>query len=75
MTCRPALEVGPTGTPIRTFMKIALVQQSAGPDKDANVARGLAALGEAARAGAEVVVFPELAFERFHPQRPAGRGS
>ena len=25
-----------------------------------------------ARAGAEVVVFPELAFERFHPQRPAG---
>ncbi|MGH8430867.1 MAG: nitrilase-related carbon-nitrogen hydrolase, partial [Solimonas sp.] len=52
-------------------MKIALVQQSLGPDKDANVARGLAALAEAARAGAEVVVFPELAFEPFHPQRPA----
>jgi predicted amidohydrolase len=52
-------------------MKISLVQQSAGPDKDANVARGLAALAEATRAGAEVVVFPELAFEQFHPQRPA----
>ena len=53
-------------------MKIALVQQSASPDKDANIARGLGALAEAARGGAELVVFPELAFERFHPQRPAG---
>ena len=52
-------------------MRIALVQQSATPDKDHNAARGLAALETAARAGAEIVAFAELAFERFHPQRPA----
>jgi predicted amidohydrolase len=48
-----------------------LVQQHATPDKQANVAAGLAALERAARDGAEVVAFAELAFERFHPQRPA----
>lgn len=53
-------------------MRIALVQQHATRDKAANVARGLAALESAARAGAEVVGFAELAFEWFHPQRPAG---
>jgi predicted amidohydrolase len=52
-------------------MRIALVQQRAEPDKASNVARGLAALERAARDGAEVVAFAELAFERFHPQRPA----
>lgn len=52
-------------------MKIALVQQHAAPDKPDNVRRGLAALEEAARAGASVVTYAELAFERFHPQRPA----
>jgi len=52
-------------------MQIALVQQHAGADKSANVARGLVALERAARHGAEVVAFAELAFERFHPQRPA----
>src|SRR5688500_18392402 len=52
-------------------MKIALVQQRADVDKSSNVARGLAALERAARGGAEVVAFAELAFERFHPQRPA----
>lgn len=53
-------------------MKIALVQQHAGVDKQENVQRGLAAMEQAARAGAAVVAFAELAFERFHPQRPAG---
>lgn len=52
-------------------MKIALVQQRAAVDKSTNVARGLAALEAAARDGAQVVAFSELAFERFHPQRPA----
>ena len=54
-------------------MKLALVQLTASPDKRHNVERGLAALGQAARAGAQVVVYPELAFEPFHPQRPAGK--
>lgn len=52
-------------------MRLALVQQHAGRDKAANVARGLAALEAAARQGAEVVGYAELAFEWFHPQRPA----
>ena len=53
-------------------MKIALVQQRASHDKAANIQRGLEAVDQAARQGAQVVVFAELAFERFHPQRPAG---
>jgi predicted amidohydrolase len=52
-------------------VKIALVQQHATPDKAANVARGLEAVDLAAAAGASVAIFAELAFERFHPQRPA----
>ena len=53
-------------------VKIALIQQHASPDKDDNVRRGLAAVDRAAAEGARVAVFAELAFERFHPQRPAG---
>jgi N-carbamoylputrescine amidase len=52
-------------------LKIALVQQAVTPGKEANVARGLAALETAARAGAQLVAYPELAFEPFFPQRPA----
>lgn len=52
-------------------MKIALVQQRATRDKMANVARGLASLEIAARHGAALVGYAELAFEWFHPQRPA----
>lgn len=52
-------------------MRIALVQQRAEADKATNVARGLAAVEAAARDGAQLVAFAELAFERFHPQRPA----
>jgi N-carbamoylputrescine amidase len=55
-------------------MRIALVQQAAGPDRAANVARGIAALERAAREGARVVVYAELAFEPFHPQRPVVPG-
>ena len=53
-------------------MKIALVQQHASPDRQDNISRGLAALDQAASRGASVVAFAELAFDRFHPQRPAG---
>ncbi len=52
-------------------MKVALVQQFAGLDKQENVDRGLAALERAARAGASLVAYPELAFEPFHPQHPS----
>lgn len=53
-------------------MRIALVQQKAGPDKKENVERGLAALERAAGHGARLIAFAELAFEQFHPQLPAG---
>ena len=49
-----------------------MVQQHAGPDKQDNVARGLRAFETAARAGAQVIGFAELAFEPFYPQSPAG---
>jgi len=52
-------------------VKIALVQQHATADKSENVARGLRAFEEAARAGAALVAYAELAFEPFYPQRPA----
>lgn len=53
-------------------MRIALVQQHASANNPDNVARGLRAFEEAARAGAELVAFAELAFEPFYPQHPAG---
>ncbi|MBR9989982.1 MAG: carbon-nitrogen hydrolase family protein [Gemmatimonadetes bacterium] len=52
-------------------MKIAVIQQHATTDKQANVARGLAALETAARDGAVLACYSELAFEPFHPQHPA----
>ena len=53
-------------------MRIALIQQQATADKKENSQRGLEALEEAARNGAELVCYAELAFEPFYPQRPAG---
>ena len=52
-------------------MRLALVQQHAGPDPAENLARGLAAARTAADQGAELIAFAELAFTRFHPQTPA----
>lgn len=52
-------------------MKIALIQQHATRDKSANIARGLENLAVAARQGATIACYAELAFEWFHPQRPA----
>ncbi|MHC4941937.1 MAG: nitrilase-related carbon-nitrogen hydrolase [Planctomycetota bacterium] len=53
-------------------MKIALIQQHAGRDQAENMARGLMALEQAARGGARLAAFAELAFTPFLPQRPAG---
>jgi len=54
-------------------MRIALVQQCVVEGgKDLNVARGLRAVEEAAKQGAELVCFAELAFEKFYPQERAG---
>jgi beta-ureidopropionase len=50
-------------------MRIALAQLSSGPDRDANLARALDAMGEAKRAGADLIAFPEVVLDRFFPQR------
>ncbi len=52
-------------------VKIALVQQHAGLSVRENRERGAEAFIRAARKGARLVAFAELAFSRFHPQRPA----
>jgi len=52
-------------------MKIALIQQHAVPDRQANVRRGMEAFREASRAGARLIAFAELGFLRFLPQYPA----
>jgi N-carbamoylputrescine amidase len=52
-------------------MRIALIQQHATKDKQANLARGLDAAHRAAKEGADCICFAELAFEWFHPQRRA----
>jgi len=53
-------------------MKLALVQQHASADPVSNRERGAQAFVAAARAGAGLVAFAELAFLPFYPQRPAG---
>jgi N-carbamoylputrescine amidase len=52
-------------------VKVALVQQQATGDPEGNRRRGETALLEAARNGANLVAFAELAFTRFYPQIPA----
>ena len=52
-------------------MKIALIQQTATDDLKSNRERGLAAAKTAAKAGAKIIGFAELAFDPFYPQRHA----
>jgi N-carbamoylputrescine amidase len=54
-------------------VKIALAQLSAGPDRSANLARALETMTAAKRAGAELIVFPEVILDRFFPQVPGDR--
>ena len=51
-------------------VKVALVQRHATPNRDENLERGIAAFKEAARKRAQLVVFAELAFQPFFPQKP-----
>jgi N-carbamoylputrescine amidase len=54
-------------------MRIALAQLSSSPDRAANLDRCLDAMGEARRAGADLVAFPEVVLDRFFPRRPGDR--
>lgn len=49
-------------------MKIALIQHASSTENARNIEKGLAAVEEAAGNGADLIVFPELAFTRFFPQ-------
>ncbi len=52
-------------------VRIALIQQRAGTDRTENRTRALKAATRAADAGACLICFAELAFERFYPASPA----
>ncbi|MFW6010317.1 MAG: carbon-nitrogen hydrolase family protein [Gemmatimonadota bacterium] len=56
-------------------MRVALVQQHAGADREENLGRCLEAMGRAAEAGADLVAFAELARERFFPRRRGWSGA
>lgn len=56
-------------------MRIALAQHRAGTDRAESLERALAALRAAAEAGAELVAFPELAFDRFFPRSRGDRSA
>lgn len=48
-------------------MRIALAQQAASLDREANAERALENVARAAGGGADLIVFPELAVDRFFP--------
>jgi N-carbamoylputrescine amidase len=50
-------------------MKIALIQQKASIDIEANITKGVDAVKEAAKNGANIICFAELAFTPFYPQK------
>jgi len=52
-------------------MKIALIQQTATEDRQANRRKGLAAAERAISQGTQVLCFAELAFDPFYPQERA----
>lgn len=54
-------------------MRVALAQLSAGNRRSANLSRALDVMGEAKRAGADLIAFPEVILDRFFPQVPDDR--
>jgi predicted amidohydrolase len=52
-------------------MKIALIQQKAGKNIAENLKNAMAHASEAAKNGAQIISFAELAFTPFYPQKPA----
>ncbi len=58
-----------------TTIRVALVQRANGEDQAQNLAAGLTQLRRAAAGGAQLVVFPELAFEPFFPRAPRDAGA
>ena len=52
-------------------VKIALIQQKAGPRIEDNIGRAVESFVVAARSGARLIAFAELAFTPFYPRTPA----
>lgn len=51
-------------------MRVALAQLATSPDRLANLDRALDSMRRAKAEGADLIAFPELAIDRFFPQRP-----
>jgi beta-ureidopropionase len=49
-------------------LRIALAQVAVGPHREDNVQRALRMMDDAAQAGAELIVFPEMSVDPFFPQ-------
>jgi len=49
-------------------LRIALAQVAVGPEREDNVAKALRMMTEAAQAGAQLIVFPEMSVDPFFPQ-------
>ena len=50
------------------ILRIALAQVAVGPHREDNVQKALQMMADAAQAGAELVVFPEMSLDPFFPQ-------
>ena len=51
-------------------VRVALAQVAAGPRREDNLERALAVMDRAARRGAQLIAFPEVALDRFFPVEP-----
>jgi N-carbamoylputrescine amidase len=49
-------------------LRVALAQVSTGPEREENVNRALRMMADAAQAGAQLIVFPEMSVDPFFPQ-------
>jgi N-carbamoylputrescine amidase len=59
---------------INALIKIALIQQRVVYDRQANLDQGVCAFKQAAQSKAQLIVFPELAFQTFFPQHRGNEG-
>lgn len=64
-------DVTPDATPrAASHTRIALIQQHVSPNHGLNIHRAMAEVRRAAKDGAQLVAFAELAFTKFFPQQP-----
>ena len=50
------------------IMRLALAQVAVGPEREENIGRALRMMSDAAQAGAQLIVFPEMSVDPFFPQ-------